>query len=304
MSGARSLLAVPGSSPRMAQKALASAADEVFLDLEDAVAPGEKAAARAQVVRALRELDWGGRRRLFRMNAPDTPYFHRDLVEVVGGAGGAVDAVLVPKVRRPEDLYAIDLLLSAVEAEAGLEPGGVGLEAQIESAGGLESAPGIARATPRLSALHFGPGDYAASVGMPQRSIGVADEWDEAYGADRFHYAMHRIVVAARAAGLRALDGPVADYRDEEGLRRSSLRARSLGFDGKWCIHPAQIEVVNRVFSPTEEEVGWAKQVVAAYERAEAAGSGAVAVDGQMVDAASIRMAQSTLERARRAGMA
>jgi len=288
----------------MAQKALASAADEVFLDLEDAVAPGEKAAARAQVVRALRELDWGGRRRLFRMNAPDTPYFHRDLVEVVGGAGGAVDAVLVPKVRRPEDLYAIDLLLSAVEAEAGLEPGGVGLEAQIESAGGLESAPGIARATPRLSALHFGPGDYAASVGMPQRSIGVADEWDEAYGADRFHYAMHRIVVAARAAGLRALDGPVADYRDEEGLRRSSLRARSLGFDGKWCIHPAQIEVVNRVFSPTEEEVGWAKQVVAAYERAEAAGSGAVAVDGQMVDAASIRMAQSTLERARRAGMA
>jgi len=304
VSGARSLLAVPGSSPRMAQKALASAADEVFLDLEDAVAPGEKAAARAQVVRALRELDWGGRRRLFRMNAPDTPYFHRDLVEVVGGAGGAVDAVLVPKVRRPEDLYAIDLLLSAVEAEAGLEPGGVGLEAQIESAGGLESAPGIARATPRLSALHFGPGDYAASVGMPQRSIGVADEWDEAYGADRFHYAMHRIVVAARAAGLRALDGPVADYRDEEGLRRSSLRARSLGFDGKWCIHPAQIEVVNRVFSPTEEEVGWAKQVVAAYERAEAAGSGAVAVDGQMVDAASIRMAQSTLERARRAGMA
>ncbi|ABG05742.1 Citryl-CoA lyase [Rubrobacter xylanophilus DSM 9941] len=304
MSGARSLLAVPGSSPRMAQKALASAADEVFLDLEDAVAPGEKAAARAQVVRALRELDWGGRRRLFRMNAPDTPYFHRDLVEVVGGAGGAVDAVLVPKVRRPEDLYAIDLLLSAVEAEAGLEPGGVGLEAQIESAGGLESAPGIARATPRLSALHFGPGDYAASVGMPQRSIGVADEWDEAYGADRFHYAMHRIVVAARAAGLRALDGPVADYRDEEGLRRSSLRARSLGFDGKWCIHPAQIEVVNRVFSPTEEEVGWAKKVVAAYERAEAAGSGAVAVDGQMVDAASIRMAQSTLERARRAGMA
>ena len=304
MSGARSLLAVPGSSPRMAQKALASASDEVFLDLEDAVAPGEKAAARAQVVRALRELDWGGRRRLFRMNAPDTPYFHRDLVEVVGGAGGAVDAVLVPKVRRPEDLYAIDLLLSAVEAEAGLEPGGVGLEAQIESAGGLESAPGIARATPRLSALHFGPGDYAASVGMPQRSIGVADEWDEAYGADRFHYAMHRIVVAARAAGLRALDGPVADYRDEEGLRRSSLRARSLGFDGKWCIHPAQIEVVNRVFSPTEEEVGWAKKVVAAYERAEAAGSGAVAVDGQMVDAASIRMAQSTLERARRAGMA
>lgn len=303
MSGARSLLAVPGSSPRMAQKALASEADEVFLDLEDAVAPNGKAAARREVLRALRELDWGGRRRLFRMNAPDTPYFHRDLVEIVGEAGGAVDAVLVPKVRRPEDLYALDLLLSAVEAEAGLEQGSVGLEAQIEGAEGLANAVEIARSTPRLAALHFGPGDYAASVGMPQRSIGVADEWDEAYGADRFHYAMHHIVVAARIAGLRALDGPVADYRDEEGLRRSSLRARSLGFDGKWCIHPAQIGVVNEVFSPTGEEVEWARKVVAAYERAEAAGSGAVAVDGQMVDAASIRMARNTLERARWAGL-
>ncbi|WP_143528147.1 HpcH/HpaI aldolase/citrate lyase family protein [Rubrobacter xylanophilus] len=299
----RSLLAVPGSSLRMAEKALASGADGVFLDLEDAVAPEEKSGARARVVEAMKELDWGGRRRLFRMNAPDTPYFHRDLMEVVGGAGGAVDAVLVPKVRCAEDLYAVDLLLRAIEAEAGLEPGSVGLEAQIESVEGLSNAVEIARATSRLSALHFGPGDYAASAGMPQRSIGVADEWDEVYGADRFHYAMHHVVVAARVAGVRALDGPVADYRDEEGLRRSSLKARSLGFDGKWCIHPAQIGVVNEIFSPTEEEVAWAKMVVAAYQAAEAAGSGALAVDGQMVDAASIRMARNTLERARLAGL-
>jgi len=280
----------------MVEKALASEAEGVFLDLEDAVAPDNKAEAREDVARALSEVDWRGRPTLFRANALDTPYFYRDLIEVVEEAGGALDGVMVPKVNRPEDLHAVSTLLSQLELATGLEPGKIKLEAQIESAEGLINADTIARATPRLEALHFGPGDFAASLHIPQTSIGVMDEWDEAYPGHRFHYAMQRIVVAARAAGLRVLDGPVADYGDEEGLRRSCLIARSLGFDGKWCIHPAQIAVINEVFSPTDKEVEWAKKVVAAYEEANAAGSGSVSVDGQMVDAASIKIARNTLD--------
>ncbi|MCA1848873.1 MAG: CoA ester lyase, partial [Actinobacteria bacterium] len=259
-------------------------------------APDEKAGARGKIVRALRELDWHDRPTLYRANALDTPYFYRDLVEIVEEAGDRLDIVMIPKVQRPEDLHAAAALLSQIEMAVGLEAGKVKLEAQIESAEGLVNVDEIARATERLTALHFGPGDFAASVRMPQTNIGTMDEWDEVYPGHRFHYPMQRIVVAARARGLRALDGPVADYRDEEGLRESCLIARSLGFDGKWCIHPAQIEAVNEVFSPTEREIEWAKKVVEAYEEASAAGTGAISVDGQMIDAASIKMAQNTLD--------
>ena len=296
MRAARSLLAVPATKRKMVEKALASDADAVFLDLEDAVAPDDKASARGDVVSALQELDWRGRPRLFRANALDTPYFYRDLIEVVEAAGSFLDAVMIPKVNRPEDLHAVSVLLKGVELATGLEVGKIRLQAQIESAEGLTNADAIASTADRLEALHFGPGDFAATLRMPLTSIGVMDEWDEAYPGHRFHYAMQRIVVAARAAGVRVLDGPVADYGDEEGLRKSCLLARSLGFDGKWCIHPAQIPVVNAAFSPTEKEVEWAQKVVAAYEEANAAGSGSVSVDGQMVDAASIRMARNTLE--------
>ena len=300
MATPRSVLAVPASNLGMAEKALASTADAVFLDLEDAVAPDEKAGARGKIVRALEELDWRNRSTLYRANALDTPYFYRDVIEVVEEAGDGIDAVMVPKVGCPEDLHVVATLLHQIELSVGLEPCKIRIEAQIESAEGLVNVDGIARASGRLAALHFGPGDYAASVRMPQRSIGTVDGWDEAYPGHRLHYAMHRIVVAARAAGLRAVDGPVADHRDEEGLRQSCLLARSLGFDGKWCIHPAQIETVNEVFSPTEREVEWARKVVAAYEEANAAGSGAISVEGQMVDAASIRMARNTLDQASR----
>jgi citrate lyase beta subunit len=295
MKVARSLLAVPATRRKMAEKALASAADAVFLDLEDAVAPDSKPAARGDVVSALQELDWRGRPTVFRANALDTPYLYRDLIEVVEQAGDSLDAVMIPKVNRPEDLHVVSTLLSQLELAMDLEKGRIEVEAQIESAQGLANVDSIARATGRLTALHFGPGDFAASVSMPQASIGVMDEWDEAYPGHRFHYAMQRIVVAARAAGLRVLDGPVADYGDEEGLGRSCLIARSLGFDGKWCIHPAQIAVVNEAFSPTDKEVDWAKKVVAAYDEANAEGSGSVSVDGQMVDAASIKLARNTL---------
>jgi citrate lyase beta subunit len=299
MRAARSLLAVPATKRKMVEKALASDADAVFLDLEDAVAPDDKAAARGDVVRALEELDWRARPTLFRANALDTPYFYRDLIEVVEAAGEPLDAVIIPKVNIPEDLHAVAVLLTQLELATNLDVGKTKLQAQIESTEGLTNADAIARATPRLEALHFGPGDFAASLRMPQTSIGTMDEWDEAYPGHRFHYAMQRIVVAARAAGLRVTDGPVADYNDEEGLRKSCLLARSLGFDGKWCIHPGQIPIVNEAFSPTDEELAWAERVVAAYEEANAAGSGSVSVDGQMVDAASIRMAQNTLDLAR-----
>ena len=294
----RSVLAVPASNLGMAEKALASQADAVFLDLEDAVAPDEKAEARGKIVQALQELDWEDRPTLYRSNALDTPYFYRDVIEVVEEAGDRLDSILIPKVQRPEDLHVAATLLYQTELSAGLEPGKLKIEGQIESARGLVSVDGIAGATGRLMALHFGPGDFAASVRMPQTSIGVMDEWDEVYPGHRFHYAMQRIVVAARAADLRAVDGPVADYRDEDGLRKSCLLARSLGFDGKWCIHPAQIETVNEVFQPTEEEIEWAKKVLKAYEEASAAGRGAITLDGQMIDAASIRMARNTLDQA------
>jgi len=302
MGAARSLLAVPASNRRMVEKALGSNADAVFLDLEDAVAPDRKAGAREDVARVLSELDWGGRPTLFRINALDTRWFYRDVVEVVEAAGDALDAILVPKVNRPEDLHAVAVLLSGIELEKELPPGKIALEAQVETAEGLTNIGAVARSTDRLGALHFGPGDFAASLGMPQTSLGTTDEWDEAYPGHRFGYAMQRIVVAARAAGLRAVDGPVADHRDEEGLRAACLLARALGFDGKWCIHPAQVPIVNEVFSPTEDEVTWAKKVVEAYEEANAAGSGAVSVDGQMVDAASIKVARNTLDPARSEG--
>src|SRR5918997_3444869 len=299
MKPSRSVLAVPASNLEMAGKALASAADSVFLDLEDAVAPDEKPGARKKVVRALKELDWRNRPTLYRANALDTPYFYRDLIEVVEEAGDRLDSIIIPKVQRSEDLHVAATLLSQLEMAAGLEAGKVKLEAQIESAAGLANIDAISRATDRLEALHFGPGDFAASLRMPYRSIGVMDEWDEVYPGHRFHYAMQRIVVAARAAGLRGVDGPVADYRNEEGLRESCLVARSLGFDGKWCIHPAQIEAVNELFSPTKREIEWAKKVVEAYEEASAAGTGAISIDGQMIDAASIKMARNTLNLAR-----
>jgi citrate lyase beta subunit len=298
MRAPRSVLAVPASNLGMAEKALASQADAVFLDLEDAVAPDEKAEARGKIVQALQELDWEDRPTLYRSNALDTPYFYRDVIEVVEEAGDRLDSILIPKVQRPEDLHVAATLLYQTELSAGLEPGKLKIEGQIESARGLVSVDGIASATGRLMALHFGPGDFAASVRMPQTSIGVMDEWDEVYPGHRFHYAMQRIVVAARAADLRAVDGPVADYRDEDGLRKSCLLARSLGFDGKWCIHPVQIETVNEVFQPTEEETEWAKKVLKAYEEASAAGRGAITLDGHMIDAASIRMARNTLDQA------
>lgn len=291
---ARSILSVPASSPRMIEKALASEADMVFLDLEDAVAPAEKRSARANVIAAMRDLDWRGRPRAYRINGLDTPYCYRDLIEIIEGTEGKADLVIVPKVSRPEDVVVVATLLGQLEMATGTTRR-IGIEAQIESASGLVACERIASVGDRLEALIFGPGDFAATVGMPSSAIGTPDDWDARYPGHRWQYAMARIVVAARADGLRAIDGPYADIRDLDGLRRSCELARALGFDGKWCIHPAQIPIVNEVFTPTEAEQAWARRVLAAYEEATAAGRGAITVDGKMIDAANVRMAQRTL---------
>jgi citrate lyase subunit beta/citryl-CoA lyase len=278
----------------MIEKALASDADVVFLDLEDAVAPSEKTSARGNVIDALRDLDWRGKPRAFRINGLDTPDCYRDLVDVVESAGDRVDLVVVPKVNRAEDVCFVATLLGQIEQRRAIGRR-IGIEVQIESARGLVNCERIAAADPRVEAIIFGPGDFAASAGMPATRIGVPDVWDDAYPGHRWHYAMSRIVIAGRAAGIRVVDGPFADFHADDGFRRSGRVARALGFDGKWCIHPRQIPIANEIFSPSSEEVAWARDVIAAYEAATAGGHGALALDGKMIDAASIRMAERTL---------
>jgi citrate lyase beta subunit len=294
----RSVLATPGSNPRMIAKALESDADIVMIDLEDAVAPDAKAAARAAVAEALREGNWQERPRTFRMNALDTPWFVRDLVEVIEGAEGQVDLIVVPKVSCPEDVHTVATILRSLEAAVGARHP-IGLETQIESAAGLAHCEAVAAASPRVEALVFGPGDYAASVRMPLAAIGMPDHWDTGYPGHRWDYPLQRILAAARAAGVRAIDGPYADFRDRDGFHRSCLVARALGYDGKWCIHPDQVPIANQVFSADEAEINWAQEVLAAHAEAEHAGRGSFALNGQMVDAATLRMARATLARAR-----
>ena len=292
----RSVLATPGSNPRMIAKALASDADVVMIDLEDAVAPDEKAVARSTVAEALRDGDWRGRPRTFRMNALDTPWFVHDLVEVIEGAQGRVDLIVVPKVGRPEDVHTVATILMSLEA-AGEAQHPIAMETQIESAAGLVRCEAIAAASPRVEALVFGPGDYAASARMPLAAIGMPDRWDTEYPGHRWDYPLQRILVAARAAGVRTIDGPYADFRDQDGFRRSCLTVRALGYDGKWCIHPDQVPIANEVFTPDEVELTWARQILDANTDAEREGRGSFALNGQMVDAATLRMARATLAR-------
>ncbi|MGI9252947.1 MAG: HpcH/HpaI aldolase/citrate lyase family protein [Thermomicrobiales bacterium] len=296
MNAPRSVLICPATSAKMASKAAASDADLAVLDLEDAVAPSEKSGARAAVVEAFGALDWQGRRPAWRVNAANTMWCFRDLIEVVEGAGADAGLVVMPKAESAAQVAFVDILLTQLETALGLT-NPVALHVQIESARGLANIRDIAQASPRIEALVWGPGDYAATAGMPHAVIGVPDEHDAAYPGHRFGYAMHELLVAARLAGVAAIDGPYADFRDLEGLRRSCQIARALGYDGKWCIHPGQVETVNEVFSPTEAEIAEARGILGAYEAATAAGSGAVVHDGVMVDAASIRMAESTLAR-------
>lgn len=292
----RSMLYVPASRPAMIEKAAASDADAVCIDLEDAVVDDEKIASRANVVRAFRELDFGRKIKAFRINGLDTPFAYRDLIEVVEEAGDRIDVVMMPKAHLPQDVRFVCMLLTQIEHARGFERQ-IGLEVQIESAKGFMWLREIAEASPRLQALIFGPGDYSATMQMPVANIGELDENDHIYPGHRWHAVMHSVVAAARANGLRAIDGPYAGYKDTAGLEQSSRIARVMGFDGKQCIHPSQIPVVHRIFSPSADEVAHARGVVAAYDEAAKAGRGAIGKDGKMIDYANIRMAKALLKK-------
>ncbi|HWP35398.1 MAG TPA: CoA ester lyase [Thermodesulfobacteriota bacterium] len=295
----RSVLAAPGSREKMIRRAVESAADEVFLDLEDAVAPGEKVKSRARVVEALRGLDWRGKIRAVRINDLRSPLAYRDLVEIVEGAGAQLDCVLIPKVRSADEVRFVDRLLTMIEAALGL-PHRIGIEPQIEDSQGLREVYAIAAASPRVEAVVWGPGDYAAATGIRMLSIGAHLR---AYPGHVWHHPMSEVNAAAKAAGAAAIDGPYALFRDPAGLEESARLAALLGFDGKWAIHPSQIEPLNRIFTPSREEIERARAILDAYAKALAQGAGATAFEDELVDAASARMAERVLEKARLAGV-
>jgi citrate lyase subunit beta/citryl-CoA lyase len=274
----------------MLAKAATLPADQVFLDLEDSVAPLEKEAARANVVEALRTQDWGGKVRVVRVNATDTRFFYRDVVEVVEAAGDVMDCVMLPKVQTPGDVYMLSTLLTQIEMNQGFEIGRIGIEAQIEDAQGLINVEQIACASERIETIIFGPGDYAAAIGIPQLTVGALMP---DYPGDHFHYVLSKIVVAARARGVQAIDGPYAQIRDAEGFREVARRSRMLGFDGKWSLHPGQVEILNEVYAPSEEEYRRAEDILDAYRVAtEEDRRGAVMFGDEMIDEASRKMAE------------
>ncbi|MGO8961102.1 MAG: HpcH/HpaI aldolase/citrate lyase family protein [Streptosporangiaceae bacterium] len=298
----RSTLAVPGSNARFLVKARELPADEVFLDLEDAVAPGEKQQSRTAVARALRDGGWRGKIRAVRINDVSTRWAYRDVVDVVEQAGQYLDAIVLPKVGAPAEVSWLDLLLSQVEQAAGLPAGGIAIEAQIEDASGLAAVDAIAAASARLEALVFGPADFTASMGMRSLTVGAQPAGYTA--GDAFHYAHMRILVAARANGLQAIDGPFAAIHDLDGLRASAANAAALGFDGKWVVHPGQVDVVNSEFSPSQADYDRAELIIEAYEYyTTVQRRGAAMLDGEMIDEASRKMAVVAAARGRAAGL-
>jgi citrate lyase subunit beta/citryl-CoA lyase len=296
----RTCHSVPGSSEKFLAKAPTLAADQVFLDLEDSVAPSEKDAARGRVIEALRTLEFPDDKTVvYRVNGTDTPHFYRDLIDVVEAVGDKVHAVMLPKVQTPGDIEMTDKLLRQIELAKGYEVGRIGIEAQIEDAVGLVNVEQIAIASPRMETLIFGPGDYSAAIGIPITQIGGAPE---GYPGDHLNYLYTRLVVAARAAGIQAIDGPYAAFKDLDGLRERTRLVRALGLDGKWTIHPGQIETINEIFTPTREQWEKAVAMLAAYDEATAAGAGAAIFEGEMVDEANRKMAERIAGQGRAAG--
>ena len=289
----RSELAVPGSNPGMIEKAADSAADYIFLDCEDAVAPPEKDQARKNIIAALNDIDWAakGKTVSVRINGLDTHYMYRDVVDIMEQAGDRVHTLLVPKVGVPADLYMVEALVNQIEQAKGFSTR-VGLEALIETALGMANVEVIAQFGGRLEALHFGVADYAAS--MRARTVNIGG-LNPDYPGDQWHAALSRMTIACRAYGLRAIDGPFGDFSDPEGYRDGARRAAALGIEGKWAIHPSQIALANEVFSPPAKEVDRARRIVAALREAEAQGKGAASLDGKMIDAASERMAANVI---------
>ena len=287
----RSELAVPGSNTAMFEKAAASNVDYIFLDLEDAVAPPDKVQARKNIIEALNDIDWKGKTMSIRINGLDTHYMYRDVVDILEQAGQHVDTILVPKVGVPADMYTVETMVSQIEESMGFTHK-IGMEALIETALGMANVEAIAAAPGRLEAMHFGVADYAASNRARTVVIGGLNP---DYPGDQWHFALSRMTVACRAYGLRAIDGPFGDFSDPDSYILSAKRAAALGIEGKWAIHPSQIDLANDVFSPPEAEVTRARRVIEELRKAEAQGKGAAALDGKLIDAASERMANNVL---------
>ncbi|HET7638770.1 MAG TPA: CoA ester lyase [Ktedonobacteraceae bacterium] len=292
----RSELTVPGHSMKMMAKAAASAADQVMLDLEDACAVSQKVEARKTVVEALNTLDFGGKTRAFRPNNIRTRFFYRDLIEVVEAAGNNIDVIVIPKCYGPEDILFVDLFLQQIEENMGFEPGRIKLEVLIESADAVLHAEQIARSTPRLGGLIFGLVDFAGDIGAQEM------------GSEQFfyyNYAKAKCITAARAAGITVVDGVTLTIRDNEACRRDAQMGARMGFDGKWAIHPAQIDIIHEAYTPTSEEISRAKHIIEEYEKADLQGGlGAIIIDDQMIDAAVLRVEWRKLAIARKAGLA
>lgn len=294
----RCQLAVPGSSDKMLAKAAGLDVDYVFLDLEDAVAPSAKPGARGQIVSALNDHDWGKKTRCVRINDLETQYAYEDVIEVVEGAGANLDVIMVPKVKSGADVKWIDILLTQIEKKLGLEKR-IGVEVLIEEVEALMRVEEIAGASDRLEAMIFGMGDYSASQGIDSLAVGG----DSGYPGDIWHYARNKIVVAARAYAIDAVDGPFITFRDPDYYRLECERAQKLGFVGKWAIHPSQIDIAQDVFSPSQAQVDAAYKGRDAYLAAQAQGLGAVQVDGAMVDVATVRLLQITIDKAEAMGI-
>jgi malyl-CoA/(S)-citramalyl-CoA lyase len=308
----RSELAVPGSNPAMFEKAANSAADIVFLDVEDAVAPDDKAQARKNIIQGLNDIDWGHKTMMVRINGLDTHYMYRDVVDIVE-ACPRLDMILIPKVGTAADVYAIDMMVTQIETAMGRTKR-IGFEVLIETALGMANVEAIAQSSKRLEAMSFGVADYAAStrarttvIGGVNKDSGVltdrdADGHREYFWTDPWHAAQTRMMVACRAYGLRPIDGPFGDFSDTDGYLAAANRAAVLGYEGKWAIHPSQIELANQVYTPSEAEVTRARRIMQAMDEAAKAGKGAVSLDGRMIDIASIRMAEALLAKADQIG--
>ena len=290
----RSELAVPGSSPKMFEKALNSAADYIFLDLEDAVSPNDKLSARANVIKALNEINWKekGKTISVRINSLDTHYMYRDLVELVEEAGEKIDTILVPKSGTASDVYMVDCLLTQIETNKKLK-NKIGIECLIETALGMSNIKEIATSSERLEALHFGVADYAASLRARTTVIGGLNP---DYPGDQWHHGLSELVVTCRAYGLRAIDGPFGDFNDPDAYIDAAKRGAAIGIEGKWAIHPSQIELANKVFSPPKDEVDKAKRILDELKKAAKEGRGAAQLNGRMIDAASARMAENIVK--------
>ncbi len=294
----RSELSTPASSPKMIEKAMDLPADLVFLDLEDAVAPAQKEAARKNAIAALNDLDWGTKVRAVRVNGADTRWAYDDVIQVVEGAGDKLDVIIVPKPKAARDIWFFDTLLSQIEIKKGLK-NRIGLEALIEESAALSRVEEIAASSTRLEALILGFGDLSASQGV---RLGIASDPSLRYPGDMWHFARVRMISACRANGLDAIDGPFGNFRDPEGYRREATWAATLGAVGKWAIHPGQIELANEVFAPTAAEIESAKKMKAAYDAAIRDGAGAAGAGGMLIDAVVVRIFENVLERAKLSG--